>query len=202
MMEDVEPRGMQSAGPGIGELAASLNPASTNASIAGLFADHAGPLRQYVLRRFGPGPPEPEEVVQAAFARLTERGDFATIRDARGFLYAVACNFVIDNHRRHARRQAVAEDVTRHEALSLSHPTPERVLLAKEQLKIVESALKAMPAMRRRIFLMVRVEGIPPAEVARAFAISATGVHKHVSRALADCAAAIAAAEAQIEDFG
>lgn len=184
------------AGDTAGDAAMPPLSAASASLIAALYRDHATPLRHYVLRRFGAGPPEPEEVAQVAFARLAQREDLASLRDPRGFLYTIACNFVIDHRRRGAHRGEVHGDLARVDAVAVSDPTPERVLLGKERLAILEQALQRMPAMRRRIFLMVRVEGQPPGEVARAFGLSDNAVHKHVSRALADCAAAFAARDA------
>jgi RNA polymerase sigma-70 factor (ECF subfamily) len=168
--------------------------------IAALYRDHASALRRYLLRRFGPGPPEPEDLIQAAFFKLSQQEDLPGLRDPRGFLYAIACNLAIDGHRRLAHRGQVQGDMARLDTVTLSDPTPERVLLDREQLLILEEALKRMPAMRRRIFLLARVEGRPTREIAKAFGLSENAVHKHVSRALAECAASFAAADTARED--
>lgn len=155
-------------------------------------------LARYVAKRFGAGPPEPEEVAQAAFARLAANGDISRIRDPRGYLCTIACNLVIDHNRRQGHRDAI------HQGFSLDadadaglETSPERVLLGKERLAILEDALALMPAMRRRIFLLVRVEGHSIKDVARQFGLSEDAVYKHVQRGLHDCALAFARAERQ-----
>lgn len=178
-----------------GEQALSAENAS---QLRRLFEDHSDALRRYIAARFGPGPPEPEEVAQAAFAKVAGVRDIGAIGNLRGFLYTVACNIVIDHRRRAAHRNAVHDDLLLHfDGDSLSDLSAERVLLAKEQFAVFEAALNGMPAMRRRIFLMVRSEGQVPAAVARRFGITEGAVHKHISRALADCAKAFARADRQ-----
>ena len=164
--------------------------------IARLYGEHADTLRRYIAGRFGSGPPEPEEVAQAAFAKFAGQADISAVTNPRGFLFTIACNIVTDHHRRARYRDGVQRDLMIHnEANSLSELSPERVLLGKEQFAVFEAALQKMPAMRRRIFLMVRNEGLQPAELARRFGITENAVHKHVSRALADCAVAFEKAD-------
>ncbi|MFZ5748084.1 MAG: RNA polymerase sigma factor [Pseudomonadota bacterium] len=160
-----------------------------------LFRAHSHALTRYIARRFGPGPPEPEEVAQAAFARLAAAGNTAALDDPRGYLYTIACNLVIDHQRRQRHRDAVHRDISHVDAQQLSDSSPERVLLEKERFAIFEEALGTMPKMRRRIFLMVRAEGRAPRDVARQFGLTESAVYKHVQRALQDCAHAFARAE-------
>lgn len=159
------------------------------AAIEALYRDQMQSLVRYVARRFGPGPPEPEEVAQATFARVSASGGVHGVANVTHFLHAIAANIVRDHHRRAAHRDAVDRDIARADAESLSEPSPERVLLAKERFAIFQEALTRMPAMRRRIFLMARVEGLSTREIAARFGIGEDAVYKHVARALADCAA-------------
>jgi len=163
-----------------------------------LYRAHRADLTRYVASRFGPGPPEPEEVAQAAFAKLVASGDAAELANPRRYLHTLACNIVIDHRRRSARHTAVHRDIlSQADTEELSETSPERVLLAKERFAVFEEALRAMPKLRRRIFLLVRAEGYSPREVAHQFGMKEAAVHKHVSRALQDCAAAFEKAEAQ-----
>lgn len=155
-----------------------------------LYRTHFMPLVRYVAKRYGPGPPEPEEVAQATFLKLTRQGGIEAIENPERFLHTIACNTVLDYHRRAGHRGAVDRDIARADAESLAELSPERVLLAKERLAIFEEAVKAMPAKRRRIFLMVRVEGLSRAEVAEKFGITQNAVNQQIVRALADCALA------------
>lgn len=163
----------------------------------GLYRDHWRGLIRYIGARFGAGPPEPEEVAQAAFARLAS-SDVAGLHDPRGYLYTIACNIAIDHQRRSGPREAVHRDLSALDGVEpLSETSPERVLLAKERFAVFEEALRAMPKLRRRIFLLVRAEGYSPREVAHQFGMKEAAVHKHVSRALQDCAAAFEKADAR-----
>lgn len=164
--------------------------------ITRLYREHAEALRHYILSRFGPGPPEPEEVTQAAFAKLASSPRFETLENPRGFLFAIACNIVVDHHRRDSYRNAVHRDM----ALtatddSQSDFSPEDVLIAKERLAVFERTLLKMPLLRRQIFLMVRMQGMKCAEVAQHFGLKEDTVQKQARRALKECALALEAAD-------
>jgi RNA polymerase sigma factor (sigma-70 family) len=151
---------------------------------------------RYVRRQLGAGPPEPEEVAQAAFAKLTVAQCDTRIENPRAFLYRCAHNIVADHRRRNGVRLAVHEDMRRaaHEE-GLSEFSPERVLLGKERLALLEKTLAGMPSTRRRIFLLVRAEGLTVKEVAQQFGMSQRAIYRHISRAVLECEAAFEAAE-------
>ncbi len=164
--------------------------AETASLVEQLYRTHARELRRYIAARFGLGPPEPEEVAQVAFARLAASPGVGRMANPQGYLYTIACNVVADHHRRSAHRGAVHRQwVESGDEEPISELSPERVALARERYALFEQALRAMPAMRRRIFLLTRAEGLAVADVAERFGISENAVHKHVSRALQDCAA-------------
>lgn len=154
-------------------------------------------VARFVRSRFGPGPPDPEEVMQAAFERLAraQQADIQ-INNPRSYLMTVASNIVRDYHRQAAvRTSACLEMALRARDLEVSEVTPEHVLIDRQRLDILKLALARMPEMRRRVFLFIRVEGMGVAEVARQFGVSETTVYKHVSRAMQDCVAALEAAD-------
>jgi len=162
-----------------------------------LYRGLSGEVSRFVRRRFGSGPPDPEEVTQAAFEQLARAQQADTrIRNPRSYLMAVASNIVRDYHRQATVRNNVYRDIAfRDRDLEVSEVTPEHVLINRQRLDILKVALARMPEMRRRVFLFIRVEGMSVAEVSRRFGMSETAVYKHVSRAMQDCVAAFEAAD-------
>lgn len=154
-------------------------------------------VRHYVAKRFGAGPPAPEDVAQQAFVRLAAGGHIDTIRNPRAFLMQAARNLVIDEYRRASVRQSAAEDGGRDFQEQSDDIDPERVLSAKERLAVVRNTIERMPAARRRSFLMHRVSGLSFAEIARQTGYSESGVKKHVTIAFEEVERAVAAAESE-----
>lgn len=158
-----------------------------------LYARHWGELCHYIKKHFGPGPPDPEDVAQDAFMRFVAIADRQAIDNPRAYLFRTAHNVLVDEHRRLALRSAGPADT---DARPPSDDrTPERVLAGQEQLDILARSLRAMPATRRRSFLLNRLQGLSCAAIARMTGYSESAIKKHIDVALTDLEAALTDAE-------
>lgn len=149
-------------------------------------------LCRYISRRFGAGPPDPEDIVQQAFVRFAARRDLQAVANPRAYLYQVARNIAVDHERERQRhRRFVRQTVPLLEGEVTHDFDVELVLLGRDELKIVKAAILALPE-RDRIFLLLnRLEGVSFAEIARRTGMSASGVRLIVEQALSACQAAI-----------
>lgn len=137
-----------------------------------------------IHRRFGPGPPDPEDVAHEAFRRVYEREDFNQIANLRGLLWRISRNLIIDAKRfEHRRSQYDFEVEQIFFPLRGCHSTPENVSLAKEQLKALNSLLRDMPEKRRLALLARRLDDMTLKEIGQRLNISRTAVAKHISKA-------------------
>lgn len=160
-------------------------------------------LCRYVRRTFGAGPPEPEEVAQAAFARLAALERPGDIENPRAFLYQCARNIVIDYRRREAVRASVSGDTMMFESHErTTTPDPERVLSSKQRLAIVEIAVRGMEPKRRRVLIMHAIHGLNYSEIARDMGLSPTRVTQLFASAVLECERAIRAAEPLDDETG
>lgn len=57
-------------------------------------------LCKYVNTKFGPGPPDPEDVAQLAFTRYAALENPAEVKNPRAYLYSTARNIVFDHYRK------------------------------------------------------------------------------------------------------
>jgi RNA polymerase sigma-70 factor (ECF subfamily) len=161
-----------------------------------LYQDHSASLCRFLRRKYGAGPPEPEDIVHEAFSRLATLSPFlvAQIEFPKAFLYRTAENLLNTERRKRAIRAAHAMDARFLEPVG-SDCTPERILLAKADLDLVEALLRAMPEKRRLCFLMHRFEELSFVDIGRRMGMTPNGAKKHVLRAMADIAAALDQAE-------
>lgn len=168
---------------------------SVEPSVGQLYAQYFDRLVSSLYAAFGAGPPEPEDVAQRAFAKLIDRDQIDQIENHRAYLWRIATNIALSDK----RSQAVRARFARQEAYSPPEgvtSTPERVLETKKQLDLVVEVLRHMPAQRRRVFLLNRIEGLNYTQVGKRIGISRTAVTKHVARAAADVHAALSRDEA------
>ena len=140
-------------------------------------------IRRYVLRSFGAGPPDPEDVVQAVFERYMAASHADRVLDPRAFLFRSARNYVIDQRRRQSVRADYARDV-QSIADASDDLDAERVLDSKQRWAAIEAAIARLDTRSREFLLMNRIHGLSSAEIARRKGCSATLVKTVIARAL------------------
>ncbi|MEM6677850.1 MAG: sigma-70 family RNA polymerase sigma factor [Pseudomonadota bacterium] len=152
-----------------------------------LFRQLAPVITAGLRRAFGNGPPDPEDVTQLAFQKLLERAHHADIRSIHAFVWRTARNLVLKAKRAHRVRSKYDFEVEQiFFPLKGNDQPAERVIIAREQLRSVNAALRAMPETRRRAFLLHKIERLSIADVARRLSIGKTTAHKHIVRAARD----------------
>ena len=160
-----------------------------------LYRAYGAEICQYLKVKFGGGPPEPEDIVQQAFTQFSSLKDPAEIDNPRAFLYRAAINLVIDDRRKEQRRRRLLQKYSAFDEEITDDRQPERVLLGREQLNILESVLMALSERDRTFFLLNRLEGVSIAEIARRTNMSPSGVRFVIEQVLQKCQAALQAAE-------
>lgn len=135
-----------------------------------------------------------EDVVQEAFMRFAAPGAQTTpeaaVKRPINYLYRIVKNLAIDCVRRISsqapRNQAMPNDFL--DLVASDTPTPEDEALYKQELDIVQRAIRELPERTQRAFEMYRLEGLPLREVAARLDISITLVHQLVQKAVTHCA--------------
>lgn len=159
-----------------------LDPLRDSPDLAALSARFRGALVRYFLRQ-GLGGADAEDCVQDVFLRLSRRATLADIGNLEGYLFETAASVAIDHQRRGRARAAGAHDAyeeDRHAPLALG---PDRGLEARDELRRVTAALRELPERTRHVFVLVRLERMRHAEVARRLGVSVSAVEKHLLRA-------------------
>lgn len=157
-------------------------------SFGELYRQHWTNLCHYVRRNFGGGPPDPEDVAQQAFERLS--GSTTVVEKVEPFLRRTARNLVIDHHRASLRTSNVMAEISILDG-KYADISPEDVLSSKEELLILNSAIAKLPAKERVALLMHRIDGASFTEIADHLGVSHSGARLLVSRAFERCAGAM-----------
>lgn len=164
-----------------------------DARLETLYRERAEAVTMALRREFGDGPPDPEDITHQAFHRLIERGGWDDIENPPGFLWRTARNLILTYKRNVATRRKYDDHVEQvFFAPQGRDKSAESVISVREQLRIVESTLWAMPKRRRDAFLMHRVEGLTLTETGRRLGVTRHAIVKHVARAAIDIENAIA----------
>jgi RNA polymerase sigma-70 factor (ECF subfamily) len=139
------------------------------------------------LRRFIEGRlrdrADSEDIVQETYLRLYDYRRTRTVADVGAFCFAVARNLIADHLRRRHAHPTTAEPS---EEIVCPAPRADEILAYRERVEVLRQALRAMPAMRREVFLRRRLDEQSVETISAALDISRWAVEKHVSRALVD----------------
>lgn len=130
-----------------------------------------------------------EDIVQEAYLRLLvyEAKPGNIVSNASALLRRISLNLTRDHFRR-AKRASVVE---LSEDIPCQQPGVQQQLEHRQLVDIVMAVLKAMPPLRRDVFIRRRVHGQSAGEVAAAMRLSSSAVSNHVARALFDLDMAI-----------
>ena len=157
--------------------------------LAALYRRHWAELCAYARRTFGLGPPDPEDIAQAAFARFAALPANAEVANPRAFLFRTAHNIGVDAHRSRARGAAAALDPQLHaDGRDFS---PEDVLVSREELARLEAAIAALKPRQRTALLLHRLDELSFAEIGRRMGVSPSGARKLVEQGFAAAMAAM-----------
>ena len=163
-------------------------------SLAQIYTNHREELYQFVRGKVGSGPPDPEDIVQQAFANYAARDNPTSIENPGGFLVRTAHNLISDYFRRSATRLNITMDEARLEAALTDHDeiSPEIVVLGRERFQCVMKALQALPRRQRRFLLLNRLNGLSYTAIAKANGVSVSTALREVESGVAACQAALA----------
>ncbi|MEM1088296.1 MAG: sigma-70 family RNA polymerase sigma factor [Pseudomonadota bacterium] len=161
--------------------------AQTRSAILSLYKARADKITRTLRAMFGDGPPDPEDVTQQAFEKLLARGDCSDIKDPQAFLWRTARNLCLKGRRHEDVRSKYDFEIEQlFFAQQGAETAPERVLRAREELALINEALRRMPELRRQAFVLSRIEGLTVTQVAQRLNISRSPATRHIQRACRD----------------
>ena len=136
-------------------------------------------VRRYFLRRAPAG--EADDLVQEVFVKLQARGAATEITNVERYLFRTASNVLADRHRQRGWRWGAQEDLGADQLVD--DVSPERVVIGREALGRVVSALEELPPRSAQAFFLVRFEQLTQEEAARRMGISVKAVEELMRRA-------------------
>jgi RNA polymerase sigma-70 factor (ECF subfamily) len=148
------------------------------------------PLSAYFTRRVG-GREEADELTQEVFIRLIRNPGLGSDETPERHVFKMASGVLQDWSRYRTSRVSegagMLGDVS--ETLEIAPVSVDergRALsqAAREALRDLEDALSGLARRTREIFLLSRVENVPPHEIAELYGISDSAVKKHVLKAM------------------
>lgn len=160
----------------------SVDAGDEQSEFARLYARLFQKIKDGIRAKYGNGPPDPEDIAQAAFEKLGARMRRVEIEDPEAYIWVSARNILLSEKRAELVRTKNLSEIEQR-LLPEQHNTldPERVSSASEQLEQVFRVLAEMPERRRNIFLLTRVHGLTLEQAGQRFGISRPAATRHVA---------------------
>ena len=151
-----------------------------------LFRSCRKDLQRYFQRRLS-SPETAADLTQETFLRVLRAGEAAELRQPRAFLFRAASNLLADHFRQAGNR--LTKDLSEAEWRERPDPSPspEGTVLSREELRVLERAIAALPPRGREVLRLHKFEGLSYAEIAARLGISKNTVVVHMVRSLAAC---------------
>lgn len=171
--------------------------------IARLYDEYFSEIVAGLTSTYGLGPPDPEDVAQRAFANLSAREDLDHIKDSKNYVWVAARNLMLTEIRALGVRSKYASYLTQDSFIEeCDEIDPERVLISREELKLVTEVLATMSERRRNIFLAKRVDGLSAEAAGRKYGVNRSSAVRHIAIATEQLTKALARGAAKARKDG
>lgn len=124
-----------------------------------LYRAHWQDLCHWLRRRYGAGPPEPEDIAQTAFLKMADVKNLAGIENPRAYLFSIAANTALTGIKWFDRTRRFIEGELAESGYPLEEISPERAYSSRERFAVVEDQLEALPEKQREIVIRSRLGG-------------------------------------------
>ncbi len=144
-----------------------------------LFNEHAKDLHDFLYYKYG-GDNYPKDLVQEAFIKLWNHCKDVPIEKARGFLFTVARNQMLNE----LDKKKTVLKYQKQPVNDRTIETPQYVLEETEYMDRLQNALQQLTEEQRVTFMLNRIEGKKHQEIADMLGISRKAVEKRIYTAL------------------
>jgi RNA polymerase sigma-70 factor (ECF subfamily) len=136
------------------------------------------------LRSSYRNPEEAADLRQDIYAQLIAAAHKQIPSPTKPFVFAVAHNVLVDRVRRD--RVVAMDAISDMEQLGLASdaPPPDRVVLAREELRRLREAIDRLPPRARETVMMARIEGLSQREIASRLNLDETTVSRHLKKGM------------------
>ncbi len=160
----------------VGELIGGSEPAFTT-----LYYRYAYRLHVHLLR-LSKSEEVSEEILQDVFMKVWEyREQLDPEKSFRSFLYKIAENKVYDYFRKKVRERQLADHVR--STATESDPDTDAGVCYQESLQLAQRAIDQLPPVRKRVFMLCKMEGKSYDEISTLMGVSTATVNDHMVKA-------------------
>lgn len=176
-------QGFENTAPPAGRPSVDSATTSSDAApdLVAAFWPHLPLLKKYLRRRVPVS--DLDDVLQDVLLSIIRRADAAAVAHPKCYLFQAAQAALIDRHRRRTTRRSDSHCPLDEPDHPVDEMSPLRILLAKDEVRAVESTLSQLPKRTQEILVAIRVEGSSLKSLASRYNVSTSAIEKHVTKA-------------------
>jgi len=133
------------------------------------------------------GSQDAQDLLQETYLRVRRHAVSNAITDPYALLFKTAINLAKNYRRRRETERKYFEFGGIPEDLPEVRPLQDDQVDAQRRLQLLNETIRRLPPRCRQVFIMLRLEEVPPEEVARRLGISRNMVQQHLHLALKRC---------------
>ncbi|OUS70985.1 hypothetical protein B5G52_12325 [Pseudoalteromonas sp. A601] len=122
-----------------------------------------------------------EDLVQETMVKALSRKKTTEIENINAYINQVAKSVICDNWERTKEQEALECN----DLLVSNNENPELIAINQQKIIQLHSVLDSLPELRRKVFILRRVEGLSYDEISEQLEISQDAIKKHITRAMA-----------------
>jgi RNA polymerase sigma factor (sigma-70 family) len=153
--------------------------------VEALYRLHWKDLCTWLRWRYGAGPPEPEDIAQAAFLKMAEVKDRSLIENPRAYLFTIAANTALMGIRAFVHTQQFIDRELEDTGARLEELSPERIHSSRERLNVVLGQMDLLSEKQRDIVTRNRIGGQTYEQISAETGWSLADISRQLTQALA-----------------
>ena len=139
-------------------------------------------IRGYIRSQVG-NPSDVDDLVQDTLVRSLQTAGRDKVKNPLAYGLQVARSVVMDHWRRHQRQPENVDELPEQGGEALDQQQ-----IQQQKLELLTRQVADMPELRRKVFLMRRMDGLSREAIAAELGLSEEAVKKHLTRAMMDIA--------------
>lgn len=154
--------------------------------LAEQFQQYGPELRNYLRKKLGDDCTA-DDLLQEIFLRFLKTGKQEVLGKPRAYFFATARSVLVDHYRRSKNRRENETRSLDEIEQTVAGPSLSKNLELRQELRIVEAAIAAIPPRAQKAFVLSRIYRFSYAEIGKIMGISPRTVENHVARGLLEC---------------
>lgn len=164
---------------------AGLQTATATENLSDLIARYDGRLRRYLSRALNPA--DAEDALHDVYARLARQANRVPPPVFNStYVFKTADGVLFDLYRRQRSRSA-GQHIELSDDIAAETPTPFDLMRWKQNVTLLQSAIRSLPREERLVLMLHRIEGQKLTDIAQTQRIPLRSVQRLLAQALARC---------------